>query len=130
MKYGRRCWCHHFHHLVSHCVSTKRSNDSLNAEGWKGDKSCLVTTDTRECMTITRPDITTGLPKRADPALCPADVIRRNLPCLEVALAELTLEQHHLRTWVIITEITVVFILGLDVLCVHDASTNLRQHVL
>jgi hypothetical protein len=49
---------------------------------------------------------------------------------LKETLVELNLEQHPPRTWEIITEITAEFILGVDVLCAHNASIDLRQQVL
>jgi hypothetical protein len=39
----------------------REGDDSLNAEG---NKSCLMTIDTRASVTIARPDINAGLPER------------------------------------------------------------------
>jgi hypothetical protein len=42
-------------------ILVREGDDSLNAEG---NKSCLMTIDTRASVTITRPNITAGLPER------------------------------------------------------------------
>jgi hypothetical protein len=51
--------------FVTHpTCSQGKDNDSLNAEGWIGGKSCLVIIGTGAPITIARLDITAGLPKR------------------------------------------------------------------
>jgi hypothetical protein len=42
----------------------KGDDSSLNSKGWVGDKPCFVTIDTREAMTLARPEIATSLPER------------------------------------------------------------------
>jgi hypothetical protein len=49
---------------------------------------------------------------------------------MKEASANLTLGRRPLLTWVFVANITDEFILGLDVLQSHDASTDLRRHVL
>jgi hypothetical protein len=49
---------------------------------------------------------------------------------LKKSLAELTLRQCPLWSWVSVTEITDEFILGLNVLHAHNAFTDLGHHVL
>jgi hypothetical protein len=73
-------------------MSIKRSDDSLNAEGWILDKYCLVTNDTRASMMIVRPNITRALPKGE---LTQPYILKmasgETLPALKEALVKLTL---------------------------------------
>lgn len=61
----------------------QKGDDYLNAEGWTGVKSCLMTTENQASMTITKQDVPEGLPKKADPAICPADGTGGGPSCLE-----------------------------------------------
>jgi hypothetical protein len=45
-------------------VLSKGRNDSLIAESWIQEKPCHVTIDTEASLTIARPDIVAGQPKR------------------------------------------------------------------
>lgn len=49
-------------------VLAKKSDSGPSAEGWIGDKSFLVTINTRACMMITRPDLGEGLPETGLPS--------------------------------------------------------------
>lgn len=44
-------------------VLEKHGGDSITAEGLRGEKACLVTTDTGASVMIARPDDTAGLPE-------------------------------------------------------------------
>jgi hypothetical protein len=80
---------------------------------------------------IARPGIVAGLPKKE---LSQPHVLKmmagETYPVLVVVLVKLTLRQCHLQIWASIIEITDKFVLGLDVLCPHNASVDLKQHVL
>jgi hypothetical protein len=41
-------------------VKSERAENTLIAQGWFGDKPCLVTIDTEACVTIARPYIVAG----------------------------------------------------------------------
>jgi hypothetical protein len=45
-------------------MSTKRSEDNLNAKSQRGGKTCLMTTDIGGSVNIARPHITVGLYER------------------------------------------------------------------
>jgi hypothetical protein len=64
-------------------MSEKHGNDSLHAQGWIGDKPCLMTTDSGMSVTVAWPNITAGLPQRPTHAICPADGIIGDHPHLE-----------------------------------------------
>jgi hypothetical protein len=53
-----------------------------------------------------------------------------NLAILKKVLAEVTLEQHPLMTWVLIAKISDEIMLGVDVLWACDVSVDLGHHVL
>jgi hypothetical protein len=93
-------------------VIAERDHNSLIVHSWIGDKPCLVTTDTGASMTITKPDITSGLPERDPPMQCTLQTASgKTLPILKEAFIKLTLGWHPLTTWVFITNITDEFIL-------------------
>jgi hypothetical protein len=71
-------------------MSAKRDDNKLNAKGWTGDKPYLMTVNTGASMTITRSDITAGLPKRKQMAMHSADGVSGDLPVLKEVLVELT----------------------------------------
>lgn len=78
-------------------------------------------------MTIVRLDITAGLPERELTRPYVLQMVSgKTVPILKEALVELTLGQCPLTTWLFVTKVTDEFILGLDVLCAHDASMDLR----
>lgn len=54
---------------------------------------------------------------------------RETLPILKEALVTLTLGQHPLTTWVFVSEIFHMFILGLYITYTHNAPMNFRGHV-
>lgn len=47
-----------------HNQHTDEEQQQCNTKGWIGNKSCLVTVNTRASMSIARPNITIGLPDR------------------------------------------------------------------
>jgi hypothetical protein len=106
-------------------VSEKHNHDSLQAEGWIGEKPCLVTIDAGASVTITRPHITAGLPEK-DLQMASEET----LPILKETLVEVTLGQSPIYNWVFVTHILNMFILGLDVMLSHDTSMDLRRHEL
>lgn len=84
-----------------HSVSEEIGHDSQNANGQTGDKSCLVTTDTGSSVTMARPDITAGLPKRHLIMLHILQIASGDiLPILKEALVKLTLGHRPQMTWV------------------------------
>jgi hypothetical protein len=73
-------------------MSTKRSDGCLNTEDWIGGKTCLVTTDIRESVSITWPDVPAGLPKKKSTQLYVLQMVSGEiLPVLKEALVQLTL---------------------------------------
>jgi hypothetical protein len=88
-------------------MSTKSSDNSLNAEGWRVKKSCLVTTDARVSVTSARPDVR---PDRTSSRW------RRGklFPTLKETLTKLGVGPHPLRILELVAEITDEFTLGLD----------------
>lgn len=56
--------------------------------------------------------------------------LQEMLPILKEAPVEQILEQHPLRTWVSVTDITDEFILRQDILHTHDASVYLKHCML
>jgi hypothetical protein len=72
-------------------------------------------------MTITRPDINAGLPKRDSPTQRALQMSSGDtLPILKEAFVKLTVGRYPLITWVV-ANITVEFILELNVMHAHDA---------
>jgi hypothetical protein len=72
----------------------KDGHNSLHAEEQTGDKLYLVTVDTRTSMTITRSDITAGLPEGDQPTKCALQMASgETLPVLKEVT--LTLGQCH-----------------------------------
>jgi hypothetical protein len=90
-----------------------------------------VTIDTRVSVTIARPDIIAGLTER-DPSTQYAlqTASGETLPTLKEASVKLTRGQCPLTTWKFIANIKEDFILGLNIIHVHDASMDLRLHML
>jgi hypothetical protein len=73
-------------------MSTKRSDDCLNTEGWIGDETWLVTTEIRESVSITWPDVPAGLPKKKSTQLYVLQMVSGEiLPVLKEALVHLTM---------------------------------------
>lgn len=68
--------------------------------------------------------------ERTNLVVCPADGVRGDPPHLEGRLGGVGLGQHPLVTWVFINRITNEFILGPDILCVHDVSMDVGCCVL
>lgn len=78
-------------------MSAKQGHDTLNTKGERGEKSCLVTTDTGESVMTARPDITKGLPKRDLTTMYILLMVsRETLPILNKKLVQLD-------TWVVPT---------------------------
>jgi hypothetical protein len=51
--------------LPHHALTVmEKADPSLVTQGWANDKSCLMTIDTGACVTVARPDIASGWPKR------------------------------------------------------------------
>jgi hypothetical protein len=112
-------------------VSQKHGHDSMNTQGWIGAKSCLITTDRGASVKIAIPAIIARMPKRG--LTTPYALQKASgqlLPILKEPLVTMTLEQHPLTTWASVAKITHKFILGLDIMHAHDASVDLRCHVL
>jgi hypothetical protein len=107
-----------------------KSNDSLNAKGWIGNKSCLVTINTRTSMIIAQPNITIGLPDRQQtwPYVLQMASGETLLVFIETLL-ELALEWHLVRTWVSTAKIINKFILRLG-LHAYDVTRDLESRVL
>jgi hypothetical protein len=85
-----------------------------------------VTVNTRVYVTAARPDIAARWPER-QPNQCftPQAISRVALPILKEVFLTLTMEQHPLKIWIFVANITNEFILGLDILCAYDASVYL-----
>jgi hypothetical protein len=64
-------------------VLAMRKKDGLIAKGWIGHKPCHVTIDIRASMTIAKPHIFAGLPKKKTSRQRYAHVIQGDPPCLE-----------------------------------------------
>jgi hypothetical protein len=92
-------------------MSARQGDCSLKAEGGMGDK-------------VASPDITAGLPCVLQIAL------GEMLSVFKEALVELILGWHLLLTWVFVTRIADVFILGLNALHADDSFTDVGHHVL
>jgi hypothetical protein len=107
-----------------------QGRNSLQAKERIGDSSYRVTVDIGVSVTIVRPVVTAGLPKRDPSTNCALQTASgKTLPILKEALVTLTLGRHRLTTGVSITSITDDFILGLDVMHNHDPSVDLGCHV-
>jgi hypothetical protein len=78
-KQRRKQWVQHSCPLVICSVCDEDGHDSLYADGWIGERKCLVTIDTGATVTVTRP----WLPERGIHKVHPADSIRGELPHLE-----------------------------------------------
>jgi hypothetical protein len=78
------------------CVLTTKDDDSLNTEGWIGDKSCLVTIDSGASVATARPDISAGMPKRELTRLYVLEMVSGEmLPSLKEATVDFTLKWCH-----------------------------------
>jgi hypothetical protein len=95
-------WVHQHnypHPLASHTMYQQKG--VIIEKGWIQDKPCLVTMDTRASVTITRPDITVGLPNREPSQPCILQMVsRETLPVLKEALVVHTMNlsvchKHH-----------------------------------
>jgi hypothetical protein len=76
-------------------MSTKSSDSGLNAMGHIGDKLHLMSIDTGASVTITRPDISAGLPEKEIVWLYIMQMLSgETLPILKQVLMELSLGQH------------------------------------
>jgi hypothetical protein len=107
-------------HLTFNALA-EEDDDSLNAQGWTGDKPCLLTIDTGASVTTVRPNTAAGLPKRKPSHYILQMASWETLPILKEALVELTLGQSPIRIAVFIMENANEFILGLHVLHTYDA---------
>lgn len=119
---------------LPHYALSAMDNDgrnSLQAKEWIGDRSCLVTVDTGASVTIVRPVITAGLPKRVPSTKCALQTASgQTLSISKEALVTLSLGRHQSTTGVLVTSITDEFILVLDIMHTHDPSVDLGCHVL
>jgi hypothetical protein len=90
-----------------------------------------VTTDTEAAVTVAKPYIIAGLPKR-EPSTKYAlqTASEETLLILKEAFVTLTLGRRPLKTWVFVANITNEFILGLDVLRVRDVTVDLKRLLL
>jgi hypothetical protein len=76
-----------------------------------------MTIDPGMCVTIARPDIAKGWPEgKLNQCYGLETASGESLPILKEALVKLTLGQSPKSIWVFVTEITLAFILDLDVL--------------
>jgi hypothetical protein len=112
------------HHML--IVSTEKADPSLFTQGWVGDKPCLVTVDKGAYVTVARPDITAGWPKR-QPNQCYTlqMVYGEALPILKEFFLTLTLVRHAMKIKVFVANITNKFILRQGILRTYDASVDL-----
>jgi hypothetical protein len=75
-------------------MRAKRDDSNQIAQGWIGDRPCLVIINTGVPMPTTRPDITAGWPKRNQSQCYVLQIASgETLPILKEALVELTLGQ-------------------------------------
>jgi hypothetical protein len=117
-------------HLTFNIIA-KRSNNMLFAQSSIGDKPWLLTINTGVSVMIARPDIMVGLPQIDLSMLYVLQMASGEiLLILKEALVKLTLRGRPLAAWAFVANITDKFILGLDVLCTHDASLDLRYQAL
>jgi hypothetical protein len=90
-----------------------------------------MTTDTiLTSVMIAGPDVTMGLPKRANLAVYPADGVWGDPPCLEEGTGGGDAGEHSLHTWVFVAKNTDKFISGLDVLHANYTPTDYGCHAL
>lgn len=90
-----------------------------------------MTTDTKASLTTAWPDIAAGLPERELPMkFTLRTALRGNFPILKKVLVTLTPGWCPLTTWVSVPKMTNEFTLGLDIMHAHNASVELRCHVL
>jgi hypothetical protein len=89
-------------HRYTLVVSARQGDDSLRTR----DKSRLVTKDIGIAVTISRPDITEGLPEREMTRLyVPQMTSVETLPVLKEEFAELPLGRSPLTTWCSLTRL-------------------------
>jgi hypothetical protein len=89
-----------------------------------------VTADTGAYVTVVRPNIAAGWPKRAKPTLHAADGICGSFTILKEVFLTLTLGRRPLKIWVYVTNITNEFVLGLEILNTYDAYIDLGRQIL
>jgi hypothetical protein len=110
-------------------VLAKGSNNSLIGEGWKRDKPCHVTINTRVSETIARPDIIAGQPEKKSSRSYDLQMVSGQTITIWEVLVEVTLGWSALKIWMIVTEIMEEFNLRLDVLQADDSSLDLGHLV-
>jgi hypothetical protein len=108
----------------------KDGYNSLHAKGLIGGKAYVMTNDTGASVMVVRRDIAIGLPERDPPMKCAVPESGETLTILKEALMTLILGQHQQTTWVFVTNIINDFSRGLNIMHVHDASVDLRHHIL
>jgi hypothetical protein len=87
--------------------------------------------DTGAYVTVARPDIAAGWPKRQpNPGFTLQTVSGESLPILKEVLLTLNLGRRPLRMWVFVANITNEFILGLNILSAYGASVDLGRQTL
>jgi len=101
------------------------NHHSLIAEGWIQGKPCGVTFKTGTSVTIARPDVVAGKHEKRSGrtfVLLTASVEQRPHRVDSGTRA--------LKIWVFVSEITDLFILGLDVLRVYGAFVDIGRNLL
>jgi hypothetical protein len=100
-------------------------------QGWVGDKPYLVTLGTGEYVTVARPDIAAGWPKRQPNQRVSLQMVSgETRPILKEVFIALNLGWHPLKIWVFVADIANELILGLDVLRAYDASVDIGRQTL
>jgi hypothetical protein len=95
-----------------------RKDDSPNAEGWIGDKSCLVTIDSGASVAIAAPDISAGVPKRELTRLYVLEMVSGEmLPSLKESIVKFTLRWCPLMTYMTVTKILHIHNVPVDLGC-------------
>jgi hypothetical protein len=98
-----------------------------------GEKTCPVTIITWMSVTIARPNIIAGLPRKNPSRLYVyflQMVYEETVAVLKETLVDLILGRKRPRILTIVTKITGKFILGLDILRAYNMTTDLKHHVL
>jgi hypothetical protein len=116
------------HHALT--IIMENANPMV-AQGWVGEKPCLVTVDTGVYVTVARSDIAHGWPERQPNLRLTLHVVSgETLPILKEVFLTQTLGRCPLKIWVFVTDITNEFILGLDILRTHDAFIDIERQTL
>jgi hypothetical protein len=111
-------------------VLSKRTDDSLIAEGWILEKSCRVPIDTGASVTIAKPNIAAEQPQRKPSRPYVLQTASgETLPLLKEEPVELPLGRRALCMLEFVAEITDEFNLGLDDLRACDVSVELGDHM-